>query len=59
MATSSFTKKFEIKDPAVAAKLLRDIEAPASEETIVKVVLKDEKAETAKGIKLLKQAFSR
>jgi len=54
MATASFDKTFEVSDTASIVQIRRDLAHPHK----VKVHVRDYKAESAKGIKLLRQRLS-
>ena len=54
MATSSFDKKFVIKDAKIAERFLRSLQ----EQKKIKVIQCNVEAETKKGLELLKRSFS-
>ena len=54
MATASFDKTFEVSDNAAVVQIRRDLAHPVK----VEVRVRDYKAESAKGIKLLRQRLS-
>ena len=54
MATSSFDKKFVIKDAKIAERFLQSLQ----EQKKIKVIQCNVEAETKKGLELLKRSFS-